>query len=223
MWNTSRMVITNLHVVWSSLIKCTHDVSALYDEVSKSALSLSRGRARPYIAGKKFGALTIYKIQRPQVALSPPLFADKMSFFQFGAQPEAVRMVSSGHMLAIGCLEHERWLEVQGEASASYWRQCWRIEGPASWDNGIGGSLMVTWLENSGRRLKDGNNQRLMEIVWNIQFLLQLVWDISGEQHFDWGFKFWRRKYFWSVWYRMSKMWQKYFTCSSCNSPCIQG
>ena len=25
-------------------------------------------------------------------------------------------MVSSGHMLAIGCLEHERWLEVQGEA-----------------------------------------------------------------------------------------------------------
>ena len=36
----------------SSLIKCTHDVSALYDEVSKSALSLSRGRARPYITGK---------------------------------------------------------------------------------------------------------------------------------------------------------------------------
>ena len=41
------------------------------------------------------------------------------TFFQFGAQPEAVRMVSSGHMLAIGCLENERWLEVQGEASAS--------------------------------------------------------------------------------------------------------
>ena len=81
--------LTKLHVVWSSLIKCTHDVSALYDEVSKSALSLSRGRARPYITGKKFGALTIYKIQRPQVALSPPLFADKMSFFQFGAEPVA--------------------------------------------------------------------------------------------------------------------------------------
>ena len=77
------------HKVACCLIKCTHDVSALYDEVSKSALSLSRGRARPYITGKKFGALTIYKIQRPQVALSPPLFADKMSFFQFGAKPVA--------------------------------------------------------------------------------------------------------------------------------------
>lgn len=75
--------------VQSSLIKCTHDVSALYGEVNKSTLSLSRGRARPYITGKKFGALTIYKIQRPQVALSPPLFADKMSFFQFGAEPVA--------------------------------------------------------------------------------------------------------------------------------------